>query len=226
MNQADRIEKDSLPSGQDETVVITAEPVEAAAPAPAAAVSIPDDPEAIVITADTPYPPPVDEFPKEVHNLLVTAQTAHVELSSMADTKASILMGAAFVVFALAIDKVASGEPTLSLLLLTLFSFVSTVLSVLAIRPKIIKPPRYPRAGTNLLFFGGFTGMKEDEYVEHIIHVMRREETTYRAMARDLYQNGQVLQNKKYKYLSHAYTLFLAGLVATCVAVILELWIA
>lgn len=198
-------------------VVISAVPQ----PAPELAPTV--DADALIITADTPYPPPADEFPKEVHNLLVTAQQAHVALSSMADTKASILMGATFVVFAMAIDKIMSGEPTLPLILLTLFSFAATVCSVLAVRPSVLKAPRHPKKGTNMLFFGGFAGMKEEEYVEHVIHLLRREETAYRAMARDIFQNGQVLQNKKYKYLSYAYTLFLAGLVSTCLAFVVQL---
>ena len=41
------------------------------------------------------------EFPKEVHNMLVAAQAAHVQFSAMADSKASILLGASFVVFSL-----------------------------------------------------------------------------------------------------------------------------
>ena len=32
-------------------------------------------------------------------------------------------------------------------------------------------------------------------------------------MLRDIYQNGQVLQHKKYKYLGYAYRIFLTGLV-------------
>ena len=42
-------------------------------------------------------------FPKEVHNLLVLANSTNITLSGMADTKASILMGASFVVFSLQI---------------------------------------------------------------------------------------------------------------------------
>lgn len=194
-------------------------------PAPSAGEA--SDIEATIEVVSAPVGP--DGYPPEaeaVIALLVTAQQTHVELSNMADTKASILMGATFVVFALAIDKITSGESSVSLLLLTLFSLGATVFSVLAIRPKILKPPREPGPHTNLLFFGGFTGLKEDDYIERVLHIMKRMERIYRALARDLYQNGQVLQNKKYKYLSYAYTLFLAGLLATVVAFVVELWLA
>ena len=66
-------------------------------------------------------------FPKEVHNLLVAANATNITLSGMADTKASILMGASFVVFSMSISDIADGKASLPLLVLTLFSFVATV---------------------------------------------------------------------------------------------------
>jgi hypothetical protein len=166
------------------------------------------------------------EFPKEVHNLLVTAQTSHVALSAMADSKASILMGATFVVFSLAIGQITSDKPTLSLLLLAGFAFLATVFSVFAIRPQLMTPPKVVGPDTNLLFFGQFSGLKEDEFIDNIIDVLRSEEKTYRTMARDLYQNGRVLQVKKYRYLSYAYTTFLVGLTLTGISFIFELILA
>ena len=42
-------------------------------------------------------------------------------------------------------------------------------------------------------------------------------------MLHDIYQNGQVLQRRKYRYLGFAYRLFIVGLVATLVAAVVEL---
>ena len=58
------------------------------------------------------------EFPKEVHNMLVSAQAAHVQLSAMADSKASILMGASFVVFSLTLGQMQANEISPALLVL------------------------------------------------------------------------------------------------------------
>ena len=55
-------------------------------------------------------------FPKEVHNLLVAANATNITLSGMADTKASILMGASFVVFSMSISDIAEGKASLPLL--------------------------------------------------------------------------------------------------------------
>ncbi len=179
-----------------------------------------------VVSTRPPVGHPDYEFPKEVHNLLVTAQSGHIALSEMADSKASILMGATFVVFTLAINQITSNQATLPLLILTSFSFLATLFSVLALRPKVMKPPTTIGPNTNVVFFGSFSGIPEEAYIDHIIDTLRSEEATYRVMARDLYQNGRVLQFKKYRYLSYAYAAFLVGLVGTFGAFLIELIVA
>lgn len=165
-----------------------------------------------------PYSHPDYEFPKEVHNLLVTAQTTHVSLSAMADSKASTLMASTFVVFALTVGEITAHKVTVPLLLLAGFSALATILCVLAIKPSLPKPTPTIAPGTNPLFFGFFAGVPEQEFVDHLIDTMRSEESTYRAMARDLHQNGKVLYARKYLYLSYAYSVFLVGFGATIMA--------
>ena len=156
------------------------------------------------------------EFPKEVHNMLVEAQQAHVQFSSMADSKASILMGASFVVFSLTLGQNQASQMTAPTLVLMTFSFFATVLSVLAVLPEIGGKGKF--GAPNLLFFGVFSRMDEDEYVERVVEEMRSEERVYRMMARDLHQSGSVLHRHKYRYLQYSYRTFLIGLIATAIA--------
>lgn len=160
------------------------------------------------------------EFPKEVHNMLVTAQAAHVELSAMADSKASILMGASFVVFSLTLGEMQANEISLPMLLLGAFSFAATILSVLAVLPEIGGKTKSGKP--NVLFFGNFARIDEQAFIDQVVDTMRSEEATYRMMARDLHQNGAVLQRHKYRYLAYAYQTFLVGMVATAVAFVAE----
>lgn len=161
-------------------------------------------------------------FPKEVHNLLVAADAGHMALSEMADNKSSILMGASFVVFSLSISDIAEGKASLPILLLTLFSFGATVLGILTVRPNRIRRHRIAPEKANLLFFGSFTNISRDQYVEQMIKVLSSEEETYRQIARSIYDHGAVLNREKYRWLYWSYTLFLAGLVITFVAVAFE----
>ena len=156
------------------------------------------------------------EFPKEVHNMLLAAQAAHVELSTMADSKASILMGASFVVFSLTIGEMQSNAISLPMMMLGAFSFAATVLSVLAVLPEIRGKSKSGKPNT--LFFGVFHRIDEDQFVDTVVGAMRSEERAYRMMARDLHQNGAILQRHKYRYLTLAYRTFLIGIVATSLA--------
>jgi Family of unknown function (DUF5706) len=154
--------------------------------------------------------PPRSFAPNAVH-MIRTVQMIHVQLSAMADQKASILMGASFVIFTITINQARGALPPLPLLVLGGFAFLSAICAVVAIIPKT-KTPR--DAPVDLLFFGSFTQLPVDEYVTQVVDVMADEETMLRAIAADVYGNGMVLQHKKYRYLGLSYRLFLVGLVA------------
>ncbi|OYY91039.1 MAG: hypothetical protein B7Y45_04940 [Sphingomonas sp. 28-66-16] len=161
-------------------------------------------------TAETPR-----RFAPNAIHMVRTTEMIHVQLSQMADQKASILMGASFVTFTIMINQGRSGTPPLPLLILGLFAFGSAVMTVLAIIPKTRMPAGVP---LNLLFFGSFTQLSQDDFVDRMIETMADEETMLRAMAVDLYGNGQVLQRKKYRRLELAYKVFLTGLIVSALA--------
>jgi hypothetical protein len=165
------------------------------------------------------------EFPKEVHNLLIAAYEGNLAMSEMADNKASILMGASFVVFSLSISDIAEGKASLPLLVLTIFSFVATVFGVLTIRPNRMRASKTPisRDKINILFFGSYANARREEYVEEMLKVLSSEEETYRRLTRDLYDHGKVLRDDKFSWLYWSFTLFLLGMVLTACAVLYQL---
>jgi len=164
------------------------------------------------MTGDRPFSP-------DAIHVIRTAQTIHVQLSQMADQKASILMGATFVIFTITINQARSSVPPLPLLILGGTAFVAAVFAVLAILPSVRVRDGGP---LNLLFFGSFTRLGEEEFVERLIATLRDDETAYRAMAHDMYQNGLVLAGKKYRLLGHAYRIFLVGMSASLAAFIAQ----
>jgi Family of unknown function (DUF5706) len=171
----------------------------------------------------TDQPPQKREFPPNAIHLVRTAQQIHVQLSAMADTKASILMGATFVIFTIAIGQARSAAAPLPLLILGAAAFFSAVFAVLAILPAT----HYKRGGPiNLLFFGSFTQLKEDDYIDQVLDRLGSDETIYRTMVRDIFQNGQVLERKKYKLLGYAYRIFLVGLTASFAAFVVQYFTA
>lgn len=159
--------------------------------------------------------------PNAVH-LMRTTQLAHVQYSAMADHKASILMGASFVIFTITVSQARGNQGApLALLVLGGFAFLSALCAVAAVLPAIRKPKDMPM---NLLFFGSFTHLGEEEFVERILAQLASDDSIYRLMAEDIYQNGRVLQRKKYRMLGWAYRTFLFGLVASAVAFVVEYW--
>lgn len=166
------------------------------------------------------------EFPKEVHNLLMAANQTNMTLSEMADSKASILLGASFVVFSLSIGELAKGGKTdFPMLVLTLFSFVATIFGVLTVRPNRMRKAKVPISGkkVNILFFGSYVDCPREEYVDEVMRVLSSEEETYRRLARDLWDHGHVLRDDKYRWLYWSFTFFLYGMVVTAIALVIQL---
>ena len=167
---------------------------------------------------------PAISFPPNAVHLVRTNQQITMQLSQMADQKASILMGATFVVFTLAVGQARGGGGAFAvpLTVLATFSFLSALLAISAVLPRVGKaPPAVYRDGkdhSNILFFGRFAQMDEDEFIDAVKARMRTEEDLYETILRDTYQNGLILARRKYRYLAYAYRLFVVGLTVTFLA--------
>lgn len=163
-------------------------------------------------------------------HLVRTSQQMNLTLSQMADAKASLLMGATFLVFTIAVGQAKSGAAMpWSLGVLALSAFISAMCAVFAVLPSIGGPGnsrtgrgRIGHASPNKLFFGYFTQVPEEEWIDSVLDELHADETVFRTMLRDIYQNGQVLQRKKYRFLGYAYRVFMVGLCLTVVTFAIE----
>lgn len=182
----------------------------------------PDHPKA------APSLPSPSGYSNHAIHLVRTAQQINLALSQMADTKASILMGATFVVFTIAVGQARNGTMPWSLGVLAVFAFISASCAVFAVLPSVSGPKsaKLNDGKPNKLFFGFFVHVPEDEWIDSILDELHADETVFRAMLHDVYQNGQVLQRKKYRYLSYAYRSFLAGLGLTLATFAVEMALA
>lgn len=162
-------------------------------------------------------PPPAQSDPAFSDNAIHLTRTIQINtlaLSQMADQKASILIGANFVVFSLSVTKLIGAELTWAMLSLAATAFISSFFAVMAVLPATRSPaPREDDA--NLLFFGTFARMGEEEWKQSLLRELHSDEAVLRTMLRDVYQNGQVLYRRKYRFLGLAYRAFLGGLFLT-----------
>ncbi|WP_296597231.1 Pycsar system effector family protein [Phenylobacterium sp.] len=160
---------------------------------------------------------PRPTFATDGVHLLRTAQQVQYQLSQMADQKANMVLAATFVIFTVSISQVHNVARPLPLFILGAAAFAAAFLAVLAVLPSVKAPPR-PDGPANILFFGSFTQLPEEEFIERLMSVITDPKTVYEAFAHDIYQNGKVLAFKKYLYLGYAYRILLAGLVASLFA--------
>ena len=157
--------------------------------------------------------------PDSVH-LLRTTMQAQYQLSQMADQKANMVLGASFVIFTVTISLGNTGARPLPLLILGAAAFAAACLAVLAVLPSVKVPPR-PNGPANILFFGSFTQVSEDEFIERLMTVAISPRDSFEAFAHDIYQNGRVLAFMTYRFLGYAYRILLAGLIGALIAFML-----
>jgi hypothetical protein len=163
-----------------------------------------------------------DGFSVQAIHLVRTTQQINVTMSQMADQKASILMGATFVVFTISVGQASRGDFPYALMVLAVSAFLSALCAIAAVLPSITPPRAQASDRDNVLFFGVFAQLSEDEYADRVLDKLRSDETVFRTMLRDTWQNGVVLQRKKYRYLGFAYRIFLVGLTLTLVTFLWE----
>ncbi|MDE2562101.1 MAG: hypothetical protein KGL48_07605 [Sphingomonadales bacterium] len=163
-------------------------------------------------------------YSRDAIQLVRTLQTVTMSLSQMADQKASILMGATFVVFTISVGQARAGNFPYALSVLAFFAFASALCAVYAVLPSIGARPKAPPPGfvPNKLFFGVFAQIPQEEWVEDVMEDLQSDAEVYRLILRDIYQNGVVLQRKKYKYLGIAYRIFVVGLCLTLAIFVVE----
>ncbi|MES2498801.1 MAG: Pycsar system effector family protein [Pseudomonadota bacterium] len=177
------------------------------------------------MAADETRAPPRGQFAPDAVHLLRTAQQIQYQLSQMADQKASMLMGATFVIFTITVGQFKAGgagsTAPVALVILGAAAFLSALLAVMAVLPSTKVPPR-ANGPANMLFFGSFTQISEEEFVQFVLDTVTDSDAVYAAFAHDIYQNGRVLARKKYRLLGYAYRVMIAGLVLSFLAFVLH----
>ena len=156
--------------------------------------------------------------------ILRTTQQHHVSLSTMADTKANIIITVSSIVLTLSIGKLDQPELRTSMIVLMGFTLLALLLAILAVLPKYrpfrLTTVELPR-NFNLLFFGHFAELTRERYLAEIARTMKPDGSIYSAMANDIYSLGYYLAHHKYRYLRLSYLCFLAGFI---LASLLQLW--
>jgi len=153
--------------------------------------------------------------------LLRTVQQHHVQLSAMADQKASFLIASSFVMLTLLLGQFDSGRISVAVAMLAATTMIASIFAVLAVLPRHTHVDR-ENGSLNPLFFGTFAHLTPDEYAAKMEAVMANDRTVYHAMLMDIYQMGKVLNDRKYRFLKLSYQMFLLGLTSSFIVAAIE----
>jgi hypothetical protein len=154
----------------------------------------------------------------DVIYVLRTAQQHHVMLGMIADQKANIILGA-FLIFITVTQTVLENHSqySMAMWILSAFFTVSAIFALLVITPRFRNPKPASGAPSNLLFFGSFSVLDQDEYVNALKDSLQDNEQARTLMMRDIYQIGQVL-DKKYVNLRLSYLSLGTGIIASAIS--------
>lgn len=161
-----------------------------------------------------------------VETMFRTTSKNHLDLSSMADSKANIMISVNAIIISVVVGGLASKLdenqylilPTAILLITCL---AATIFAVLATRPNVtsgtFSKEDIENKKANLLFFGNFHNMKLTDFEWGMNQLINDSEYLYGSMIRDIYFLGAVL-GKKYHLLRTSYTIFMYGLIVSVIA--------
>jgi hypothetical protein len=158
-------------------------------------------------------------------HLMRAAQFHLVQLSTMADMKANMLLTMSSVVLSLTLPQLFRNAQLWPLLILVAFCLLTVCLAAYAVMPKLPpntgEVPDVNNPNFNPLFFGDFTCMTQQHFEKTMEEIMNDPSRTYGAQVRELYLLGTFLARKKYRFLRLGYISFIIGLFASSVGFVI-----
>lgn len=168
-----------------------------------------------------------------IQTMLRLTSENHVELSNMADGKASILISVNAIIISVILTVLIRRIEVETHLTIPTFIFLASslatiIIAIMATRPKISQG-NFSREdilnkNTNLLFFGNFYSTKVSDYQWAMNTMMRDPDYLYSSLIMDIHQLGVVLA-RKYKLIRLAYTVFMIGIFISVIAFIIAIMV-
>lgn len=180
------------------------------------------------------------DFGRGVDTVYRVTLRNHINLSSIADGKANMIISINTLVLSILITASSAGFsltelelasnlkfvlPVLTLMLSSLSAIIFAVLSAI---PKVsgqsFSPEDVKKHRVSLLYFGNFLKLQKEDFVDYLRDLKKDQEILYDDLSRDLYNLGAVL-DKKYRMLSIAYRIFVGGLALSFVVFLVTFFV-
>jgi hypothetical protein len=151
-----------------------------------------------------------------------TVYRNHINLSAIADNKANIMISVNSILISVLITflsyrNIAETQPMILLpvVIFLVTGLASLIFAVLSARPKVTQlPTNDEEVPAGLAFFGNFVRLPLGKFTQAMNKTFQSSTLLYHSMVEDLYHLGKVL-DKKYRYLSISYNIFMVGLIIT-----------
>jgi hypothetical protein len=167
------------------------------------------------------------DFGRGVDTIYRVTLRNHINLSSIADGKANMIISINTLVLSILITATSAGfgfsedyfiqnrRFIFPVLLLMLTSLLAITFAVFSAIPKVsgqeFTEEDVKSHKVSLLYFGNFLKIPKEEFVGYLRDLKHDQEVLYDDLSRDLYNLGAVL-SKKYRLLTIYYRLFVGGL--------------
>jgi hypothetical protein len=142
-------------------------------------------------------------------------------LNTMIDTKSNILISINALILSLILGTVMSqlsNDPHLiyPIIMILITNLASIAFAIFATRPELVHGKSEAK---NLMFYGNFQDMEEEEYVSNVTNLMNEGDELYKTIAKDTYHLGKTI-DRKFKLLRKSFNIFLIGIILSVIAFI------
>ena len=141
----------------------------------------------------------------------------------MVDRKSNILISINAIILSIIIGTVMNQldqDPHLivPVVLIVVTNLLSIVYAIFATRPAL-DHGKFSQHKPNLMFYGNYMDLEEDEYVSGMNQLIDNGEELYNSISRDIYYTGKSL-HKKFRFLRLSFNIFMIGIILSVIAFI------
>lgn len=155
--------------------------------------------------------------------VLRAAHDHHVSMGALADVKASLLVLASLITLAIVGPQAVNDPKQYGIVALAVTSLLVAITALKALMPRLLTlRQRNYQPELNLLFCGHFAQLTENDYLTRLGKEFAKPSAALDALAKDVFQMGIILHQKKFRNLSHACSLCVFGLVVSAVAAVVS----
>ncbi|GAB5522365.1 MAG: hypothetical protein Roseis2KO_02370 [Roseivirga sp.] len=168
-----------------------------------------------------------------IETMYRTVYRNHINLSSIADAKANLIIRVNTIILSIIITLGGTGYTffeqgffkysrfTIPVMIFVAGSLAAVIFAILSARPKVtnkeVTKKRLLGKESSILFFGNFTAMEKKDFVREMSLFRKNDDRVYDSMSVDIYYLGLVL-DKKYKLVTYSYNVFMIGLTLSVVS--------